>query len=163
MWRLFSHLCDFDIIFKLYEIWNTLVDLLKVPTHTRTHINTHYWMKIAARAITTQQQQQCFACRRAHKTRSYSWKMSDWMQPFPKGRGCTMYICIELNEGIMKQRITDTIALILDRLWALGIFDVLCMDIMIFHFTVHAKTIMFDELWQPKDIFDLDGFWIFTY
>lgn len=34
MWLLFSHLYDFDIIFKCIEIWNNTRRLLKVPTQT---------------------------------------------------------------------------------------------------------------------------------
>lgn len=91
--------------FQMHEIWNTLVGLLKVPTHMHKHINTHYWMKIAATAAATTQ---CFACRRTQDEviRLKNERLTENAAVSEEGRGCVAYI--ELNEGIMKQRITDT-------------------------------------------------------
>lgn len=129
----FLHSYNFDIIFKFTEdLKHTRRHLKSTHTHAYSHtaihkhINAHYceWKIIATIFRLSAYEDEVMQLKND----------CDWMQPFPKvsreGIRCTVWlyndenVYLKMNEGIIKQRITDTIALILDRYWnSLGCFD----------------------------------------
>lgn len=103
----------------------------------------------------------------ALKTRSCNWKMSDWMQPFPNtakgiddGCCCCCYMsnCWKKeswNNELRTQLRWYLIGIELVRFWLFRSVRI-CVSV-VFSIEVQSKQ-MFDELWQPKDIFTMMKF-----